>query len=153
MTSGSVTVDVPFFRRKKAKSDAFSREPQSSPGARPLRVAQTLALAHGMKALLDQGTVRDQTRLAEVMGVTRMRVSQLLNLTLLAPEIQEDILFATTDVGCEPLTERDLRPIVRERSWPKQRSLWDIRTEGHEQRMRRPGARTRRKVAQISQVP
>jgi predicted XRE-type DNA-binding protein len=56
-----------------------------------------------MKELLDQGAVRDQTRLAEVMGVTRMRVSQLLDLTVLAPDIQEEILFARMMAGAIPL--------------------------------------------------
>jgi ParB-like chromosome segregation protein Spo0J len=82
-----------------------------------------LALAHTMEALLRDGTVADQRELAELMGLTRARVTQLLDLTLLAPNIQEQLLDG--EVGVERMAERALRSIVRLRCWTEQRRLWE----------------------------
>lgn len=81
-----------------------------------------LALAHTMNALLRDGTVGDQRELADVMGLTRARVTQLLDLVLLAPDIQEQLLDGA--VGDERVTERALRKVVRARCWEGQRRLW-----------------------------
>ena len=60
-----------------------------------------------------------------LIGVSRARVTQIANLTLLAPDIQEAILFLDPVVkGRDPLTERDLRPLVAEPGWGRQRALW-----------------------------
>jgi hypothetical protein len=77
-----------------------------------------LALAHTMNALLRDGTVTDQRELAELMKLTRGRVTQLLDLTLLAPDIQEQLLDGES--GRERITERALRRIVRVRRWEEQ---------------------------------
>ena len=55
---------------------------------------------------------------------TRARVTQLLDLTLLAPDIQEQLLFMQAVDGQEPVSERRLRAVVKERSWKKQRRVW-----------------------------
>jgi DNA-binding transcriptional regulator YdaS (Cro superfamily) len=68
------------------------------------------------------GTVGDQRELAELMGLTRARVTQLLDLVLLAPDIQEQLLDGA--VGTERVTERALRPVVCVRCWEEQRRLW-----------------------------
>jgi len=46
-----------------------------------------------------------------------VRVTQLLDLTLLAPEIQEQILFAESVDGQEPMAERAVRAVVRVEDW------------------------------------
>ena len=48
-----------------------------------------------------------------------------MNLLLLAPDIQEDILFlpATTE-GRADISERAIRTICSEPNWRKQRQLW-----------------------------
>ena len=61
---------------------------------------------------LDTGEVRNQADIARREGVTRARVTQVLGLLRLAPEIQETIL-AMPKVSCRPaITERALRSIV-----------------------------------------
>ena len=47
--------------------------------------------------------------MARRLGLTRARVTQLLDLTLLAPEILEQMLFAESIDGVEPMSERGLR--------------------------------------------
>ena len=64
----------------------------------------------------------DAARLAHV---TRARMTQIMNLTRLAADIQEAVLFLAPVVkGRDPVTERDLRPIAAEFNWTKQRELW-----------------------------
>jgi len=75
-------------------------------------------------------TLRDAARLAHV---TRARMTQIMNLTQLAADIQEAVLFlAPVLKGRDPVTERDLRPIAAEYNWTKQRELW-TRLIGSEQ--------------------
>jgi hypothetical protein len=54
-------------------------------------------------------------------GLTRARVTQIVNLTLLAPYIQEAVLGLPEDSG---ITERSLRPLTFHAEWRSQRSLW-----------------------------
>ncbi len=62
---------------------------------------------------------------ARLAHVSRARITQITNLTLLAPDIQEAILFLPP-VHHRPDTiiERDLRPIAAELNWTRQRMLW-----------------------------
>jgi len=49
-------------------------------------------------------------------------MTQILNLLHLAPAIQEELLFLPVVLaGTDPMTERDLRPIVTGVDWGKQR--------------------------------
>jgi len=58
--------------------------------------------------------------------VSRARVSQILKLLMLAPSIQEYILWLPPrTAGKECITERDLRKVVQEPRWDRQRFLFD----------------------------
>jgi len=52
-------------------------------------------------------------------GVTRSRISQILNLRNLAPAIQERLLFEEARQEF-PITERTLQQLTRETDWRKQ---------------------------------
>ena len=72
------------------------------------------------------GVVTDYAELARLGHVTRARMSQIMSLLQLAPDIQEAILFLPlVTSGRDPITERDLRPIVAEVDWREQRRMWD----------------------------
>ena len=117
-----------LFRVRKGNGWAFTEEPPPPPREpvrRPARVAQMLALAHRLQAAIDQGEYQDRADLARQLGFTRARVTQILDLLLLAPDIQEQILFAEAVDGVEPVSERVLRPLVRTSAWAKQRDLWN----------------------------
>jgi hypothetical protein len=98
--------------------------PKPVPKRRPARVAQMLALAHDLQDKLDRGEHKDQAAVAREMGLTRGGLTRLLDLTLLAPDIQEEILHLEAVDGREPLAERALRPVIRLRAWPQQREAW-----------------------------
>jgi hypothetical protein len=111
-------------RRGDAKEVAFAPEAKRKEKLRPLRVARMLALAHECEALITARVVADRAELAGVLGFTRARVTQLMDLTLLAPDIQEEILIAEVEPGRDVVTERALRAIVRQADWTEQRSRW-----------------------------
>jgi len=91
---------------------------------RPAHVARMLALAHHVEAAIAQGRVASAAYVASQLGFTRPRVAQLLDLQLLAPDIQEEVLFLEAVDGKEPLSERSLRAIALAGTWEVQRERW-----------------------------
>ncbi|MFC1641760.1 hypothetical protein ACFL5O_03585 [Myxococcota bacterium] len=83
-----------------------------------------LALAHHLQWAIDQDDVPDAATVARRLGLTRARVSQLLGLCLLAPDIQEEILGLEAVDGVEPMAERALRGAATLKSWGEQRVAW-----------------------------
>jgi hypothetical protein len=94
--------------------------PPPEPVRRPARVAIMLALAHKIQVAIDGGVVRDRAEAASRLGLSRARISQLLDLMLLAPDVQEQILFSESVDGLEPMSERAVRAAVRTGSWREQ---------------------------------
>ena len=89
------------------------------------RIARLMALAIRMQRLIDSGEVRDYAELARLGHVTRARMTQIMNLLNLAPDIQEEILFLPpVESGRDPIRELQLRPITLVPDWRKQRRMW-----------------------------
>jgi len=112
--------------RKKLTVGDAPPDPQTlvKPGRVP-RVARLMALAIRLERLLAEGVTRDYADLARLGAVTRARLTQIMNLTLLAPDIQEALLFLPrTTRGRDPLTEPQLRAIAALPDWRKQLRLW-----------------------------
>jgi len=87
-----LAIRAPFVaepNRRKPRIKEKAAEPTSP---RPARIAVLMALAIHMEQLLRNGQVNNQAELAKLAGVTRARVTQVMNLLSLAPEIQEDLL-------------------------------------------------------------
>jgi len=69
--------------------------------------------------------VRDFAEVARCGRMSRARVTQIMNLLLLAPDIQEDILFlAATAKGRDTITLRGVRNVLAEALFVKQRYMW-----------------------------
>jgi hypothetical protein len=84
-----------------------------------------LARAHRLQKLLDDGKAKSRREIAKLAGVTPARVTQLLDLLFLAPDIQEEILFfPRTTKARDRITERDARLVASAVAWPEQRKLW-----------------------------
>lgn len=67
----------------------------------------------------------DFAEIAELGQVTRARVSQIVNLLNLAPDIQEAILFLPRVAGeREAVSEREIRELAGVLDWSRQRELW-----------------------------
>lgn len=89
------------------------------------RVARLMALSIRFDRLLRDGVVDSLSDLAQLVHVTQPRITQILNLTLLAPDIQSAILFLEgAPSGRDSIGERALRPIASTTDWTVQRRLW-----------------------------
>ena len=96
-----------------------------APSGRVPRVARLLALAHRIDEMVRDGQITDYAEAARRLDLTRARMTQVMNLLLLAPAIQEVLLgMPLVTNGRDPVTERQLRPIAAEPDWNKQLSMW-----------------------------
>jgi len=90
-----VEVIIPVRQSGRAKAMEKVRGP-AAPVPPPLpripRVTRLMALAIKFQDMVDRGEVRDYADLARLGHVTRARMSQIMNLLLLAPDIQEQLL-------------------------------------------------------------
>jgi len=112
-------------RGRKRIHEGPANPPDEEVFGRIPRVARLLALAIRMRELLEAGHVADQAELARLGHVTRARVTQIMNLLSLAPDIQEEILFLPPiERGRDPIREWQLRPIALVPDWRKQRRMW-----------------------------
>ena len=101
-------------------------KPVAPPVGRVPRVARLLALAHKVDGMIQVGELRDLAHAADTLGLTRARITQIMNLLLLAPAIQEAILeLPPVTNGRDPVSERQVRPIAAEPDWAVQRSMWE----------------------------
>lgn len=95
--------------------------PPALPTGRIARAAYAIALAHAFEERLVRGLAGDRADIAQQTGLSRARVTQLCDLLLLAPDLQEEVLFRMEEPGERPLTERGLREVVRALDWDEQR--------------------------------
>jgi hypothetical protein len=80
-----------------------------------------MALAIRFEGLVREEKIRDYAELARLGRVTRARMSQIMKLVHLAPDIQEQLLFLPEITG---LNERNLRPVLHLLDWNEQRRLF-----------------------------
>ena len=125
MSALTVTKKVHFQRGRRSRKVIQTGAKQPLPTGRVPRVARLMALAIRFDQLIRDGVVTHQAELARLGRVSRARVTQILNLLNLAPDIQEAILhLPPVKSGREPIKERDLRPIAAVVDWARQRTLW-----------------------------
>jgi hypothetical protein len=112
-------------RGQRQRSPGGPPQPPSLPPGRVPRVARLLALAIKLDGLIRQGAVADYATLARLGHVSPARITQIMNLLQLAPDIQEQILFLPrTQYGRDRVHLRQLQPVCVTLDWPKQRELW-----------------------------
>ena len=108
-------------KRLSSKMPAVHAVP---PGRTP-RISKLMALAIRFEGLVREGKVMNMSDLARLAHVTQPRMTQIMNLLHLAPDIQEEILFLPeVTKGRDPIHEHMLRPLCSVLDWSKQRSQW-----------------------------
>jgi len=131
--SMTVECEVHFHRPKKTRKELRvgpAAAPAAPPGRVP-RVARFMALALRLERLVRSGVVKDYAELARLGHVTRARVSQVMSLLQLAPDIQEQLLFLPrTERGRDPIILRQLQPIASTLEWVRQRRMWAVLRAG-----------------------
>jgi hypothetical protein len=118
---------VHFTRGKAGRRRITTEQPAAEavqPGRVP-RISRLMALAIRFDRLIREGKVTDQSELARLAHVTQPRMTQIMNLNHLAPDIQEELLFLPgVTTGRDPIHEKMLRGISAEIGWQEQRRLW-----------------------------
>lgn len=123
----TITKQIFFTRSERGRRRIDDRPPPSQlvPQGRIPRVSRVMALAIQFDALWREGTVANTVELARLAHVTQPRITQVLNLLHLAPDIQEEILFLPLVLcGHDPIHEKTLRPISAQISFDTQRKMW-----------------------------
>ncbi|HPT26069.1 MAG TPA: hypothetical protein PLZ95_06585 [Bryobacteraceae bacterium] len=109
-------------RRPREKAE---EAPSPHRYARYPRIVQVMALAIHFREMLERGEAKDYADLARLGCVSRERISQIMMLNWLAPDIQEDVLrLPKTPGGRFPFAETKLRSIAGVLTWEQQRVLW-----------------------------
>ena len=92
-----------------------AEKPQPTKDTTASPAAKNLALAYRLAQLIDDGLVADYTALARALGVSQPRLTHLMGLLLLAPQVQEGILLGTLKLG-----DKQLRRLARIAEWKDQ---------------------------------
>lgn len=116
--------DIAVSTRGRRRIQTKRPRRQPSPPQLP-HIAKLMALAIRLDDLLETGQLKDQAEIARTAGITRARVTQILNLAGLAPDIQQALLDLQPTTNTQPkFRERELRQIAVEPNWSKQRTAW-----------------------------
>jgi hypothetical protein len=132
MTTGS-PLEIRFNLRTKVRpaSDATEEVPARRVGRLP-RITQVLALAIHLEDMIRRGEAKDYADLARLSCLCRERISQIVRLNYLAPDIQVELLYlAPTTSGRFPISETALRKIANLLSWTDQRREWKALKQRH----------------------
>jgi hypothetical protein len=123
----TVECDFHFKRRDRGARkvvEAGAAPTPPTPG-RVARVARLMALAIRLGDLLERGGFECYGEIAELGHVSKARVSQVLSLLSLAPDIQEAVLeLPRVEHGRDPIILADVLSIAAASDWTRQRHMW-----------------------------
>ncbi len=112
MTAIHLSARVPMPACRSSASPREIQDTTPSPGAR------ALALAHHIDALLESGRVASAADVANHLGITRARVSQITALLHLSARLQEELLR-----GQRVTSVRGVRRLLDRSAWADQEEL------------------------------
>ena len=125
-----IQVGATFHKKRVGKHIAMVEGPVPTacehPKGRLPRIARYMALAIYYEDLIRKGHVHDYAEIATLGHVTRARVTQIMNLRLLAPDIQERLILLERVVECrDSFSLRRFQSIALEADWRTQRKHWE----------------------------
>lgn len=115
---------IAFKSNHRQQAERRTRRNKGLKKKHPIRAARLLALAHDIQSRIESGEFKDYAEVARHHELTRARLTQIMNLLLLAPDIQEEILAMEAEPGRETISARDLRKVLRSMDWGEQRRKW-----------------------------
>jgi hypothetical protein len=125
MSDLTVEYDVHFKCGRKTKKELREGQGEPVPRNKLPRVSRIMALAIHLDELVRTGQVKDYAELSRLGQVHRSRITQIMMLLYLAPDIQEAVLFLSATVrGRDAVQEHELREIAGEMDWRRQRRMW-----------------------------
>ena len=115
-------IEVEFTFRTPARRTGGATKKRIEPEPSIARITRLVALAIKIEDMVGRGELRDYADVARLGHVTRARLTQIMNLLNLAPDIQGQILNPAEGLALP--AERQLRHVVSCVEWAKQRRLW-----------------------------
>jgi len=116
--------EVALNRAKYGGRTARRQAPASPTPPGIPRITRLMALAIKFQDMVDCGEVRDYADLARLGCVTRARMTQVMNLLNLPPDVQEAILWPQAKPDVRIVNERSVRSLTALVHWGDQRSYW-----------------------------
>jgi len=110
-------VDLKPIQRKAKPASMTLRAADRLP-----KITKLLVLAYQIEQAIDDGRAKDYADVACQLGVTRARITQVMNLLSLSPDIQATIL--TEPHRVRHVTERRLRALTEALEWHKQNKMF-----------------------------
>jgi len=104
--------------------DPNAEPPRPRPTSKVPRISRLMALAIHFNEMIRTGEASDMIELARRGHVTQPRMSQIMALNQLAPEIQEALLNLPSTKGKPEIHEKRLRPLAAILNWDNQRKAW-----------------------------
>ena len=121
--------EIPLNWTRRAGRPAKPKPTAAPPLARIPRITRLMALAIKFQEMVDRGEVHDYADIARLGFVTRARLTQIMNLLLLAPNIQEVLLSEMLPMHTS-IPERTLRAVAQMVLWEDQKcELANLRAE------------------------
>ena len=121
----TVTREFHVSRRHRGRKQFRDGASPVAPVGRVPRIARLMALAIRCDQLIKDGIVADQSELARFGHITTARMTQIMTLLNLAPDLQEQILFLPrVERGRGVVQEAAVRPIAATLDWRVQRRMW-----------------------------
>ena len=110
---------------RREENDDGPASAASLASARVPRIARLLALAWHIDGLVRSGTLASYACVARLGHVSRARLSQIVSLLNLAPDLQEQVLFLQRPRrGRPPLALRHVLRVAAVLDWSEQRRRW-----------------------------
>lgn len=120
----SVNHENDFSQVEPVDRVSIENEPRKPVGPRIPRISRLMALAIKMQGMVDRGEVPDYAELARLAQVTRARMTQIMDLNLLSPQLQEWLLFLEpVEGGRYSIRLMGLQAVCLETDWGRQPSL------------------------------
>jgi len=138
-TSTVIRGTLPFRRRGRTQEHGATPAAETTKASSPRipRIARLLALARHIDDLVRSGALGSYAAAARLGHVSRARISQILALLHLAPDLQEQLLFLQRPSrGRAAPVLRQVLQVAAALDWDEQRRRW--RRLQRANRQRRP---------------
>jgi hypothetical protein len=122
-------IEVPIERRRLPRRLRRAGDPAKPPAPRMPRITRLMALAIKFEEMIRRGEVKDYADLARLGYVTRARITQIMNLLNLAPDIQEGILDWRSHESGTSTSEHEARRVAAHVLWADQRLAFSVLKE------------------------
>jgi hypothetical protein len=120
-------VTLPVRQRRREAGQNGELGSLSKPISRPQipRITRLMALAIKFQEMVDRGEVRDYADLARLGLVSRARITQIMNLLNLPPQLQDNMMLDPEQAAAISVSESQLRKITSLVLWRDQLDAWE----------------------------